>query len=80
MNSRPVEDIAARLISRAVPSLTALSLLATPLFAQEETSTFAVLGKAGIIGLFIMLLSIVAVTRFGDCMHTVASDISRSLW
>ena len=60
MNSRPVQDIAARLISRAVPSLTALSLLATPLFAQEETSTFAVLGKAGIIGLFIMLLSIVA--------------------
>ena len=61
MNSRPVQDIAARLISRAVPSLTVLSLLATPLFAQEEsTSTFAVLGKAGIIGFFIMFLSIVA--------------------
>ncbi len=60
MNSRPVLDIAARLIARAIPSLTALSLMATPLFAQEETSTFQVLGKAGIIGLFIMILSVVA--------------------
>jgi biopolymer transport protein ExbB len=60
MNSRPVLDLAARLIARAVPSLTALSLMATPLFAQEGESTFQVLGKAGIIGLFIMILSVVA--------------------
>ena len=60
MNSRPVLDIAARLSARAIPSLIALSLIASPLFAQTEESTFQVLGKAGIIGLFIMILSVVA--------------------
>ena len=60
MNTRPVRAIAERLILRALPSLAALSLMAAPLFAQQDDSAFAVFRKAGLIGLLIMVLSIVA--------------------
>ena len=60
MNSRPVKALAERLVARALPSVIAVSIMAAPLFAQEGTSTFATLQKAGLIGALIALLSLVA--------------------
>jgi len=61
MNSRPVLDIASRLYARALPSLIALSILGSPLFAQAKSkSTLSVLGDAGPIGWLIIALSVVA--------------------
>ena len=60
MNTRPVRAIAERFLARALPSLTVLLLLGTPLFAQSEKSTLSVLGDAGAIGWLICVLSIVA--------------------
>ena len=60
MYTRPVQAITERLIARALPTVTAASLLAAPLFAQESESAFAVFKKAGTIGALIMLLSVVA--------------------
>ena len=61
MYTRPVQAIAERLITRALPTVIAVSIMAAPLFAQEQSeSAFAVFKKAGLIGALIMVLSIVA--------------------
>ena len=58
-----LRNLAASLLSRALPALSVLAVTASPLFAQGGTSNdsfFDILKKSGWIGICIVLLSVVA--------------------